>query len=1235
MARRTYNREPLSFSTNSRDYAQQSIWSQAQFKGLCDDKNDSTIDQLTFTSVNNLLVDDDGLLISRPPLKREEGIGIIEEWRFGKYTLRLISSNENEYHLSCKSEDGSERIKIFRSSSPVSVQCTQIEDKIFIWINCEEPQFICFVNNRFEDARKYIYVPVTEQIINGLSYDLEDKNFLTNSYRKRYQYSMMSKVDFSSLLDTPLEVSYNNNKLYDTVLQTAERNLLLHPKNYVGNNFVDMARPNKDINVVLRYSKRDNRIDIGFGSNVYRTLPRLDGIISEPVLTRDGLSVIAFLKDRIMQCKLVLQETTDNDNTVLQWTTHSIYEPETVINNGETTTKDIETNKIIGSVFLTDDMYAYILSVDGRSRLTCSFPVGTAGIKRYTCYTHSKVNGETVYFNISGVDMDMYYTAEEYSAVGLCIYYRYFAYDKTTLSGMVSPGINFIVIEAKNSEKITDMSALSLKHTNPIPYPGDSYLRIDSFNYKKKDGYISSYNMTYTYVGHYVDFYYGNDGYEYHSKPYLISMTNSANIYRNSLNDYAGIVETKSNSSINGWRRYVIAYNYNDILTERDYYLDGREIYLPIHSNHYNTYNDDRFVENGDVIKITLGEYEHIGYIHRVEGSTTEQFSLSSESITDGCLVSFSSKNDEESYLAGATTINDDGNIGRGISNIYKIHLARIVENGAIEYVYGFDRIKNTDLIVLKSYYGYTLEKDNMANPFYGFADLRVGQRQYKSISSHLNIQPPVLNIRGDDITYGDIVLNNRIEITGYINITKDIQPLYITDEIIYRIDDTIWSTQLSDSDTFSIDKYFDTSIRYNINADKSLSVTNNIDVILDTPTHINNLGEYCLSFVKDGKNYLEITSARRIDNEYYLYLPKINEQEFLNRISNIHPLSENSIAIFTEYDIWYVNKMTLEDGSVYYTKAVRSKIPNGCRDGDDIITALDGKAVIFPTQRGITAMAPEQFIATNEPTLSYLSDAIQDKYYHFYNDKVKYYNGDYLPNIKICTYRHWMLFYKYMDREVLVLDTRGGTWWLWSVPYPIMDITVDSRLHFLLNVRGLHFDNKGMRFLWADKESKMYLDTEGNFPELTDTDFVYKDDILSDSLSGDYVEYYENEYVGTRKVLKYASPIIKWHFVSPKLHFGAINNYKSIKGITLNVKGKEVMTSKLYTKAFRDVIHPEKSETMEININDLRTFVKPLNLMHVTNFQYRLDNDANNDAQYQLKLNILCIKYEIKEGIR
>ena len=320
-------------------------------------------------------------------------------------------------------------------------------------------------------------------------------------------------------------------------------------------------------------------------------------------------------------------------------------------------------------------------------------------------------------------------------------------------------------------------------------------------------------------------------------------------------------------------------------------------------------------------------------------------------------------------------------------------------------------------------------------------------------------------------------------------------------------------------------------------------------------------------------------------------------------------------MGIFTENEIWYVSTTVLDDGTVAYTKPIKSKLPTGLRDGDEVITALDGQALIFPTGRGLVALAPQDFIATTEKTLSYLSDMIQAKYAEFYESDVQ------KPRIGITIYKYWILLYKYLDKEILAFDTRSATWWIWTTPYPIRSITGGTELRILMQID----------FLPTSKDLSLL----GVPFVLDDTAIKYEDDTIVGATNGTITEIQENEYVNARRIYHLASPVIDWYFVSQRLHFNQINNYKAIKSINLNVRGEGTIGAKLSTKVYRNLYHPEQNDVMEIKVNDLRTFVKRVNLLHVLDFQYKIENDTETDVQHRFQLNSLSIKYEVKERVR
>ena len=374
---------------------------------------------------------------------------------------------------------------------------------------------------------------------------------------------------------------------------------------------------------------------------------------------------------------------------------------------------------------------------------------------------------------------------------------------------------------------------------------------------------------------------------------------------------------------------------------------------------------------------------------------------------------------------------------------------------------------------------------------------------------------------------------------------------------------------------------------------------------------------EHYFSFydIDTGKYLLNVTESKFNADDLekgeftrLLYLPKKNEQVFSEKITALHQLSDTIVGIFTQFAIWYISLVTLNDGTIAYTRPVKSKIPAGCRDGDQVFTALDGQTIIFATPRGIAALAPQDFIATTEKTITYLTENIYSKYYDFYTD-----TSDYLPMIRIASYKRFLLFYKYMQREILILDGQTGAWWSWETQYPVMLFYDDTQLHVSMYIDYINSDIlplQGVDFVYGD----MLKDIE------------YVDDIVALTTNGEL-------HTRTDKKLPVRS-VIDWYFASQKLDFGQPNNYKGIKGVNLNIKDAPQFCAKLTSKTWRDISMSESDATLEFDIKDLRTFVQRFNLWQVKYFQYILSS-TENDTPYQLKLNSLNVKYEIKGRVR
>ena len=456
------------------------------------------------------------------------------------------------------------------------------------------------------------------------------------------------------------------------------------------------------------------------------------------------------------------------------------------------------------------------------------------------------------------------------------------------------------------------------------------------------------------------------------------------------------------------------------------------------------------------------------------------------------------------------------------------------------------------------------------------------------------------------------------------LNLSGPNLALYLANDNIYLLHNTdLYTNQLQSGTIIEVDTY------ENVTFDDDGNMT--IKFRPDVPDCFSALGDYYISFatIEDGQFRLLMSDTRRDEdtNDFLLYLPDTSEQKFSQRITNLHPLADDTMGIFTEDEIWYIQALNLDNESVTrYTKAVKSKLPVGCRQGNDVITADNGQAILFAVPRGIVYLTPQDFVSTTDRQINYISDAIQNIYNEYYFDSVKNSNAhEYkitIPSqIKIMTYSYWICFYRYMDNQILLIDTRSNSWWKWKTPYPILKLNNNGNLTVLMQIeKSKHAEDYS-----ASLGGVSYLYCNLSY-------YLYQDDVLQDYIDGTYV--IQTSVYGERIEYQYASPIIDWTFTTQKLHFGAINNYKYIRAININTNGEGKLVAKYTTKAYRDLYHPEASVTREIKINDLRTYVNRCNLLHVVNFALSLSSEDVLMVE-PLSLNSISVKYEIKGQVR
>lgn len=459
-------------------------------------------------------------------------------------------------------------------------------------------------------------------------------------------------------------------------------------------------------------------------------------------------------------------------------------------------------------------------------------------------------------------------------------------------------------------------------------------------------------------------------------------------------------------------------------------------------------------------------------------------------------------------------------------------------------------------------------------------------QGQYAKIPYNYSILdqnvPPMLLNDGKVVCNIGIVDFVSYKLEHWINGTEDDNTGYKLVHILAATNYTYYFVTLNDADN--------STVVYITNIDNpiALNVTeitkyddNNQPILYNyiVPEHDAELHNFYLS---DG-NKVYITDDRFDDNKQWLwYLAQ--QQQFNYHITGLHPISDSVMGVFMENEVDYI-MYDSDKGAYLYQK---SKLQLGLPNGNNIITSLDGTTVLFVTKRGLVAMGYQDFIASTEQALSYLSDGI----YQLFDDWNK-------APIRLMLHGFWLICYKPNDTDCYVYDIRTKSWWHCEYSHDLTTKFVED-------------ENK----LYYLGESELY------------------------TLSIDDTEYYDT--LGSNKYP------IDWRISSQKLYLNAVNYYKHIVNLTFNislhnamtVQGEEVpqdYTMNLDVCNYRKERNIVSTENFGYKIDMIRTCIKRLNYAKVCEFQYRLSADLDKYVETQVPLSLadVTVKYKIAGQVR
>ncbi len=180
-----YNRTPALVDTSNKTYRDNSnYFNHVQFKGLCDNQNVDTIDPNTFQEVENLYVDQDDTLSSRPKLKQHDNFGfdaIEKMWIWDDVHLIYGEKTIDENSVALLSDVHNSEDIISLTLTEKLNQLVRVENRIYIFL---ESKVYVYEDNTFTEitvsnVQDYFYIPNNKVIANGIEQEGESKNELT------------------------------------------------------------------------------------------------------------------------------------------------------------------------------------------------------------------------------------------------------------------------------------------------------------------------------------------------------------------------------------------------------------------------------------------------------------------------------------------------------------------------------------------------------------------------------------------------------------------------------------------------------------------------------------------------------------------------------------------------------------------------------------------------------------------------------------------------------------------------------------------------------------------------------------------------------------------------------------------------------------------------------------------------------------------------------------------------
>lgn len=354
---KTINRSPMSVKQLDYDDVNYKFFNHVNWKGMCEDKNYMGVDQETFAECDNVYIDEDYILKSRPSIKNAtkdllRSGGIIKNVKcINNYIFVCWNkSNSSEYRLFIyKYTDKYTLIKdelLTNTAQAIDIKYLTKNNKVYLFNITTNVIFVFdFTSETLtkDTVGSSLYSPVKEVYINGkfISENAEQINEFYNGYRKSFKWLYNSEGSYGidnfvndyirlgkNNTDTKITIN-NDTEVIGQLDETTSKKLVAAGRTINSNNYLSYkANNNRTYSLPLISYKNgvliittisdsvdDNgnsiknyTIEYSYNNKTFDTLPSLGNCQGIPCLSDTGDTVFVISNGKIFAKSLLPNE---------------------------------------------------------------------------------------------------------------------------------------------------------------------------------------------------------------------------------------------------------------------------------------------------------------------------------------------------------------------------------------------------------------------------------------------------------------------------------------------------------------------------------------------------------------------------------------------------------------------------------------------------------------------------------------------------------------------------------------------------------------------------------------------------------------------------------------------------------------------------------------------------------------------------------------------------------------